>query len=131
LLDGLYKSTNATYGVNAWYESRVNVLENYTNTSFPKTNQDNSALDILSVTITTTLTLIITVAPDVGYIIQNTNGTTGLFQSQGRRNSLQRECRERYYPGLVLGKLVWYNFPITLTRLSYQALTPYVALVDL
>ncbi len=49
VLDGLYTSTNATYPENAWYESRGTALENYTNNSFPKTNQNASALSILSV----------------------------------------------------------------------------------
>jgi len=48
LADGLYTTSNATYGVNAWYESRGTTLHGYSNTSFPKTNADNSALEILS-----------------------------------------------------------------------------------
>lgn len=48
ILDGLYTSSNPTFGVNAWFETRGSVAHGYTNTSFPKTNQDNSALEVLS-----------------------------------------------------------------------------------
>ena len=49
LLDGLYTSGNATYPDNAWYETRSTILHGYTNTSFPKTNANGSALEMLSV----------------------------------------------------------------------------------
>ena len=49
LLDGLYIASNATYPDNAWYETRGTALHGYTNTSFPKTNADGTALEVLSV----------------------------------------------------------------------------------
>jgi RHS repeat-associated protein len=49
LVDGLYIAGNTTYPDNAWYETRGTALHGYTNTSFPKTNADATALEILSV----------------------------------------------------------------------------------
>lgn len=49
IADGLYTTSNGTYGENAWYESRGTTLHGYTNISFPKQNADNSALSILSI----------------------------------------------------------------------------------
>ena len=49
LLDGLYNTANATYPPSAWYEDRGTALHGYTNRSFPQTNADNSALEVLTV----------------------------------------------------------------------------------
>lgn len=49
MLDTLYSASHPTYGENAWYEMRGTALEGYTNNSFPKTNQDNSSMLVLSV----------------------------------------------------------------------------------
>lgn len=49
ILDALYTSSNATYPASAYYETRGTSLHGYTNTSFPKTNADNSALELLAV----------------------------------------------------------------------------------
>ncbi len=49
LLNNVYKATNATYPENAWYESPGTILHGYTNNSFPKTNADDTALEVLNV----------------------------------------------------------------------------------
>jgi RHS repeat-associated protein len=47
-LDGLYVAANTTYPPSAWYEDRGTVAHGYTNRSFPQTNADNSALEVLT-----------------------------------------------------------------------------------
>jgi len=49
LVDRLYTNTNPTYPKNAFYERRGTALHGYSNTSFPKTNVDNSALEVWNV----------------------------------------------------------------------------------
>lgn len=49
LVDGLYSASNVLFPFNAWYEGRGITLHGYTNTSFPKLNADNSALEVLNV----------------------------------------------------------------------------------
>ncbi|MBT1699008.1 RHS repeat-associated core domain-containing protein [Fulvivirgaceae bacterium PWU4] len=46
LLTPLYKTGNNEYPENAWFETRASVLHGYSNNCFPKTNSDNSALEI-------------------------------------------------------------------------------------
>ncbi len=62
IADALYTSSNASYPENNWYETCGTTLHGYTNTSFPKTNADNTALEIFNAnffTILTTLTMLI------------------------------------------------------------------------
>jgi RHS repeat-associated protein len=49
LVDKLYKASNALFPESAYFEKRGTTLHGYTNQSFPKTNADNSALEILTV----------------------------------------------------------------------------------
>lgn len=48
-LDGLYTVSNVEYPINAYYENRGTALHGYTNQSFPKTNADNTSIEVLSV----------------------------------------------------------------------------------
>jgi hypothetical protein len=49
LVDGLYTASNATYPEASWFDSRGSALHGYDNISFPKTNADNSALEVWNV----------------------------------------------------------------------------------
>ncbi|MFD1002921.1 DUF6443 domain-containing protein [Ohtaekwangia kribbensis] len=49
LVDALYTAANVTYPASAMYDVRGGALHGYTNISFPKTNADNTALEILAV----------------------------------------------------------------------------------
>lgn len=49
VVDALYTSTNTTYPENSTGELRGTTLHGYSNVSFPKTNADNTALEVLAV----------------------------------------------------------------------------------
>lgn len=85
MVEGVYTSSNVTYPENAFYESRATVLHGYSNTSFPKTNADNSALEVWSVNYYDNYDFDFNGTDDVGYspqLLPNentpTNFTTGL-----------------------------------------------------
>jgi RHS repeat-associated protein len=49
IIDALYTSSNATYPENSVGESRGTSMHGYSNVSFPKTNADNTAVEVLGV----------------------------------------------------------------------------------
>lgn len=83
MLNGLYFSSNATYGVNAWYEQRGTTLHGYTNISFPKTNSDNSALEILSVNYYDTHDFDFNGTNDYSYTVQSLAGENTPGRNRG------------------------------------------------
>ncbi len=103
IADGLYKSSNLTFGVSAWYESKATILHGYSNTSFPKTNQNNSALEILSVNYFDTHDFDYNGSNDYAYTDQFTVGTDGVDDNTVGRTRGKATGSKR----LILGSTNW------------------------
>jgi len=100
LLDGLYTSGNATYPDNAWYETRGTTLHGYTNTSFPKTNANATALEILSVSYFDNYDFDFNGSDDFTYTTQSLSGET--IQPPATINNLATGGKK-----LILGTTTW------------------------
>ncbi len=103
IANSLYASSNATYPENAWYETRGTTLHGYTNTSFPKTNADNTAPEILSINFYDTYDFDdADTADDFAYVNQGMSGEATQGRSFGFPTGSKR---------LVLGTTTWlYNY---------------------
>jgi RHS repeat-associated protein len=97
--DALYTSSNGTFGVNAWYETRGSALHGYTNNSFPKLNSDNSALEVHSVNYYDNHDFDNTGGDDYSYVTQGLQG-----ENTPRINHRQLATGNRQ---LILGTSNW------------------------
>ena len=103
IANSLYSSSNETYPEIAWYETRGTALHGYTNTSFPKTNANNTALEILNVNFYDSYDFDdADTADDYAYVNQGMAGEA----TQGRSFGLPTGSKR-----LVLGTTTWlYNY---------------------
>jgi RHS repeat-associated protein len=100
MLDGLYASGNATYPDNAWYESRGTTLHGYTNISFPKTNANATALEILGVSYYDSYDFDYNGSDDFAYTSQSLAGEA--IQPPATKNNLATGGKS-----LILGTTTW------------------------
>jgi hypothetical protein len=102
LVDKLYRSSNVSYPENAYYEKRGSSLHGYTNISFPKTNADNTPLEVMTVSYYETHDFDFNGTDDFSYAPQSLPGEGTPVAPLGYNTGGKR---------LVLGTSTWiYNY---------------------
>ncbi|MGC3946381.1 MAG: DUF6443 domain-containing protein [Chryseolinea sp.] len=98
IVSGLYSVSNSVYGSDSWYETRGTV-HGYSQNSFPKTNQDNTPVELLTVNYYDNHDFDNNGTADYTYLAQGLAGESAQAESHyGRATGSKR---------LVLGSSIW------------------------